>query len=148
MTAGFIEAAHKLRRDSLKIAAAALAAATEADPTIKERYGEVGLRRLLHDGEILIERLAMCLASDNPRWLGEFAKWVAPIYRRRGVTLLDLAALCAGIQKTIEPDLSPGELASAARALAEATTIFRRDSRLAGDRHKRNSLWKWMYRGV
>src|SRR5664280_3892101 len=92
MTAGFTEAAEKLRRDSLKIAACALVAATEADPTIKERYSDVGLRRLVRDSEILTERLAMCLASDNPRWLGGFAAWVAPIYRRRGVTLLDLAA--------------------------------------------------------
>jgi len=148
MTAGFTEAAEKLRRDSLKIAARALVAATEADPTIKERYSDVGLRRLVRDSEVLTERLAMCLASDNPRWLGGFAEWVAPIYRRRGVTLLDVAALCSGIREAIEPDLSADELDSATRALEAATTVFRRNSRLAGDRHKRNALWKWMYRGV
>ena len=148
MTAGFTEAAEKLRRDSLKIAARALVAATEADPTIKERYSDVGLRRLVRDSEVLTERLAMCLASDNPRWLGGFAEWVGPIYRRRGVTLLDLAALCSGIREAIEPDLSADELGSAARALEAATTVFRRNSRLAGDRHKRSALWKWMYRGV
>jgi hypothetical protein len=148
MTAGFTEAAEKLRRDSLKIAARALVAATEADPTIKERYSDVGLRRLVRDSEVLTERLAMCLASDNPRWLGGFAEWVGPIYRRRGVTLLDLAALCSGIREAIEPDLSADELGSAARALEAATTVFRRNSRLAGDRHKRSALWNWMYRGV
>ncbi len=148
MTAGFAEAAENVRRDSIRIAARALVAAAEADPTIKERYDELGQRRLLRDSEILVERLAMCLASDNPRWLGGFAEWVAPIYRRRGVTLLDLAALCSGIREAIEPDLSADELSSAARALEAATTVFRRNSRLAGDRHKRNALWKWMYRGV
>lgn len=148
MTAGFTEAAEKLRRDSLKIAARALVAATEADPTIKERYSDVGLRRLVRDSEVLTERLAMCLASDNPRWLGGFAEWVAPIYRRRGVTLLDVAALCSGIREAIEPDLSADELDSATRALDAATTVFRRNSRLAGDRHKRSALWNWMYRGV
>ena len=148
MTAGFTDAAEKVRRDSLKIAARALMAATEADPTMKERYSDVGLRRLLRDSEVLTERLAMCLASDNPRWLGGFAEWVAPIYRRRGVTLLDLAALCSGIREAIEPDLSADELGSATRALDAATTVFRHDSRLAGDRHKRSALWKWMYRGV
>lgn len=148
MAAGFTEAAEKVRRDSLKIAARALVAAAEADPTIKERYDELGQRRLLRDSEILIERLAMCLASDNPRWLGGFAEWVAPIYRRRGVTLLDLAALCSGIREAIEPDLSADELGSAERALEAATAVFRRNSRLAGDRHKRSALWKWMYRGV
>jgi len=29
-----------------------------------------------------------------------------------------------------------------------AVAVLRRNSRLAGDRHKRNALWKWMYRGV
>ena len=148
MTAGFTEAADKLHRDSLNIAGRALIAATEADATIKERYSEVELRRLRRDSEVLTERLAMCLASDDPRWLGEFAAWSAPIYRRRGVTLLDLAALCAGIHRVIEPDLNADELGSAGRALDAAITVFRRDSRLAGDRHKRNALWKWMYRGV
>jgi hypothetical protein len=148
MTAGFTEAADKLRRDSLNIAGRALIAATEADATIKERYSEVELRRLRRDSEVLTERLAMCLASDDPRWLGEFAAWSAPIYRRRGVTLLDLAALCAGIHRVIEPDLNADELGSAGRALDAAITVFRRDSRLAGDRRKRNALWKWMYRGV
>ena len=148
MTAGYTEAAEKVRRDSLKIAARALVVAAEADPTIKERYSDVGLRRLVRDSEVLTERLAMCLASDNPRWLGGFAEWVGPIYRRRGVTLLDLAALCSGIREAIEPDLSADELGSATRALEAATTVFRRNSRLAGDRHKRSALWKWMYRGV
>jgi hypothetical protein len=148
MTAGYTEAAEKVRRDSLKIAARALVVAAEADPTIKERYSDVGLRRLVRDSEVLTERLAMCLASDNPRWLGGFAEWVGPIYRRRGVTLLDLAALCSGIREAIEPDLSADELGSATRALEAATTVFRRNSRLAGDRHKRSALWNWMYRGV
>lgn len=148
MTAGFTEAAERLRRDLPNTAGRALIAATEADATIKERYSEVELRRLLRDSEVLTERLAMCLASDDPRWLGEFAAWSAPIYRRRGVTLLDLTALCAGIRRVIEPDLSADELDSAGRALDAATAVFRRDSRLGGDRHKRNALWKWMYRGV
>jgi hypothetical protein len=148
MASGFPAAAEKLRRDAVKIAVSALEAATRADPTIPGRYSEVGRRRLLRDGDVLVERLAMCLASDDKRWLEGFAEWVAPIYRRRGVTLLDLAALCSGIRESIEPDLSADELASARRALDAATTVFRRNSRLGGDRHKRNSLWKWMYRGV
>jgi hypothetical protein len=148
MTTGFPVAAEKLRRDALKIAVGALEVATRADPTIPGRYSDVGRRRLLRDGEVFVERLAMCLASDNPRWLGGFAEWIAPIYRRRGVTLLDLAALCAGIQEVIAPDLSVDEQASTARALDAAVIVLRRNSRIAGDRHKRNALWKWMYRGV
>ncbi len=148
MTAGFAEAAGKLRRETASIAVRALEAAVETDPTIKTRYDEVGLRRLLRDAELIVERLAMCLGSDNPRWLIEYAEWIAPLYRRRGVSLLDLCALGDGIKKSVAADLGPDERSAAERWLEEATTILKRNSRLAGDRHKRNALWKWMYRGV
>ena len=148
MRAGFPEAAEKLRRETARFAALALENAVEKDPTIETRYDEVGLRHLLRDGELLIERLALCLGSDNPRWLVEYAEWIAPIYRRRGVSLLDMCALADGVRRAAPADLGPDERASAERALDAATAIWKRNSRLAGDRHKRNALWKWMYRGV
>jgi hypothetical protein len=148
MRAGYLSAAEKLRSSTSLVAARALEAAAKADPTITERYDETGLRRLLRDGELLVERLAMCLASGNPRWLVEFAEWVAPIYRRRGTSLLDLAALCDGLKAAAAAHLAAEELAAAVTSLDAATAVLRRNSRLAGDRHKRNALWKWMYRGV
>ncbi|MGD0122606.1 MAG: hypothetical protein ABSC46_08605 [Candidatus Limnocylindrales bacterium] len=147
-TAGYPAAAEKIRSNMLKISAGALEAAVKADPTIRARYDEAALRRLLRDGELLVERLSMCLGSDTVRWLSEYAEWIGPIYRRRGVPLGDLSALCAGIRETVEPMLSPAEHEVATRALEAATAIFKRNGRIAGDRHKRNALWKWMYRGV
>jgi hypothetical protein len=148
MRAGFPEAAEKLRRETALFATRALEDAIEKDPTIETRYDEVGLRHLLRDGELLIERLALCVGSDNPRWLVEYAEWIAPIYRRRGVSLLDICAIADGIRRAAPADLGPDERASAERALDAANAIWKRNSRLAGDRHKRNALWKWMYRGV
>jgi hypothetical protein len=148
MRAGFPEAAAKVRRDQARLAERALEDAVEKDPTIETRYDEVGLRHLLRDAELLIERLALCLDSDDPRWLVEYAEWIAPIYRRRGVSLLDVRALADGIRKAAPADLGADERASAERSLDAATAIWKRNSRLAGDRHKRNALWKWMYRGV
>jgi hypothetical protein len=148
MTAGFPDVAAKLRRETVQIAVRALEAAVEKDPTIQTRYDGVGLRRLLRDTELLVERLAMCLGSDNPRWLVEYAEWIAPIYRRRGVSLLDICALGDGIRGTIAADLGEDERATAELSLEAATAVWKRNSRLAGDRHKRNALWKWMYRGV
>jgi hypothetical protein len=148
MQAGYVAGAEQLRSSVSLVAARALEAAVKADPTITERYDETGLRRLLRDGELLVERLAMCLASGNPRWLVEFAEWVAPIYRRRGTSLLDLAALCDGLKAAAAAHLSAEELAAARASLEAATAVLRRNSRLAGDRHKRNALWKWMYKGV
>ena len=148
MRAGHPAAAERVRSSAALVAAKGLEAAAKADPTLLERNDETGLRRLLRDGELLAERLAMCLASGNSRWLVEFAEWVAPIYRRRGVSLLDLAALCDGIGTAASSLLDADEQASALVSLAGATAVLRRNSRLAGDRHKRNALWKWMYRGV
>jgi hypothetical protein len=148
MTAGFPAGAEKLRTSGPLLAARALEAVAAKDPTLTERHDEMAMRRLLRDGELVVERLAMCLASRNPRWLVEFAEWVSPIYRRRGTSLLDLAALCDGVKTAAAPHLSAEELAAAAAAIDAANAILRRNSRLGGDRHKRNALWNWMYRGV
>ena len=148
MKSGFSGAAGRVRRDSSGIAARGLEAAVQADPTLRARYDDTGLRHLLRDGELLVERLAMCLGSDDVRWLAQYAEWVGPSYRRRQVPLADLATLCAGIREAIAPDLTEDELACADRALDAAAVVLQRNGRVAGDRHKRRAIFKWMYRGV
>ena len=148
MTAGFPAAADALRRDKAALAAGALEAAIDADPEFKARFDEAGLRHLHHDAEVLIERLAMCVAGNDRRWLAEYAEWVGPIFRRRGVAQSDLAALCEGLRKTVAPRLGHDELAVTDRSLDAAIAVFGKNGRLAGDSHKRNALLKWLYRGV
>jgi hypothetical protein len=145
---GFPAAADAIRRDALKLSAAALESAVETDPEIRARYNEVALRKLLRDGELLVDRLATCVASGETRWLTEYAEWIAPIYRRRGVPLGDLSLICAGIRLGIEPTLGPDELALASRALDAAIVSFGKNARIGGDGHKRNALLKWLYKGV
>jgi hypothetical protein len=146
--AGNPAVADAIRADALKLSAAALEAAVEADPTIRTRYDEAALRRLLRDGELLVDRLATCVASGDDRWLTEYAEWICPIYRRRGVPLGDLGAICAGIRNNVAAQLGPDDLAVATRSLDAAIAILGRTSRLGGDGHKRNALWKWLYKGV
>jgi hypothetical protein len=147
MLAGFPLAAEELRRDEALIAARALEVAMDWDASIATRYNERARRSLLHDAELLSERLAMCISGNDPRWLAEYAEWIGPIYRRRGVPLADLAALCEGI-RVATTRLEPGEAAARDRALDAAIAVFRNNGRLAGDRHKRNALLRWLYRGV
>ena len=147
-TAGFPDAAEKVRAAAATIAANALEAAVKADPTIRTRYDQVALRRLLRDGELLADRLATCLASGRDKYLTDYAEWIGPICRRRGLSLGDLAAVCAGMREGLEPQLNPDELAAATRSLEAAAAVFKRNGRLAGDSHQRNALLKWMYRGV
>jgi hypothetical protein len=148
VTAGHTAAAEKIRSNALRLSAGALETALITDPTIGTRNDETGLRRLLRDAELLVDRLAICVASGEDRWLIEYAEWIGPIYRRRGVPLADLGAVCAGIRDTVGPQLNPDELAVATRSLDAAIAVFTRNGRLAGDTHKRNALWKWLYRGV
>jgi hypothetical protein len=148
MTAGFRGAAGRVRGDKAGIAARGLEEAVAIDPSLRKRYDDPALRRLLRDGELLVERLAMSLGSDDVRWIAEYAEWIGPLYRRRHVPLRDLATLCAGIRAALAGDLNEAELASADRALDAAQLVLRRNGRVAGDQHKRRAIFKWMYRGV
>ncbi len=148
MTSGYPAAAATVRRDAARVSAGALTAAAKTDPTLRSRYDAAGLRLLARDAELLVERLAMCLGGGGVRWLTDYAEWIGPIERRRGVVLGDLAAICAGMVEALEPSLGADELAAARRALDAAANVFRRNGRVAGDRHKRNAFLKWMYKGV
>ncbi len=148
MGSGFSGAARRVRRDKTGIAARGLEAAVKADPTLRKRYDDLGLRHLLRDGELLVERLAMCLGNDDVRWIAQYAEWIGPTYRRRGVPLADLATVCAGVREVMAPDLTSDELACADRALDAAQVVLQRNGRVAGDQHKRRAIFKWMYRGV
>ena len=130
MTAGFPAAADALRRDRAAIAADALVAAVAADPELQLRFDDAGLRQLLHDSEVLIDRLAMCVASDDPRPMAEYAEWIGPIFRRRGVSLWDVVALCEGIRETATPRLGDEEAAAMGRALDAAVEVLRKNGRL------------------
>jgi hypothetical protein len=148
MAAAFPAAARKISEGAPWIAARALESAVEADETLRKRFDETGLRRLLRDAEILIERLAMCVGSGEDRFLVDHAESMKPVYRRRGTSLRDLAAICTAIGHVLETELGQEERSLAERCLGEAIVILRADSRLAGDSHSRNALWDWMYRGV
>ena len=148
LTAGFPAAAAALRRNRSAIAAAALQAVVAHEPEFADRFDQVGLRQLLADAEVLIDRLAISVASNDPRPMAEYAEWIDPIFRRRRVSLWDLAALCAAIRDTAAPRLDEAAAASLTRALNAAIEVLRKNGRLGGDTHKRDALLQWLYRGV
>jgi len=141
-------AAALLRREADRFSAGALKAAIEADPTLRSRYDRAALELLLHDAELLVERLAICLGAGDDRMLTDYAEWIGPIERRRGIVLSDVATLCAGLATALESHLDGDSLEAARHALGAAATVLRRNGRLAGDRHGRRAFFKWLYRGV
>ena len=146
-TAGLPEAAARIRLSSERLAARALRVAMDADPTIEARYDEAGLRHLLHDAELLVERVALSVATAQPESAREYAEYTAPVYRRRRTPMDDLVALCEGLRAAFPSVLAPNELGPASEALDAMIAAYRWHRRLAGDARKRNAFIQFIYKG-
>jgi hypothetical protein len=147
MRAGFPDAAERVRARRERLGARALEVALQRDPTLRERAGESGLRALLRDSEVFLERIARALASGDPGQAREWADWVAPVYRRRKVPMDDLVTLCEGLRSALAAVLAPAEQAAADVALDQAIETFRRYRRIAGDARKRSRILTALYKG-
>ena len=148
LTRGYADGARRLRSATPRLAVRALEVALELDPTMRDRLGELGLRKLLRDTETLIDRVALAVATNEPRFAGEWAEMVAPTYRRRRVPMDDLIGLGEGIRAAASSVLGPEEMRSADAAIDEAIRLFRWHRRLAGDARKRNPIIAFLYKGA
>lgn len=148
MASGFPAATERLRRAQSRLGARALEVALDRDPTMQERHGELGLRKLLRDTETLVDRLGLAVASNDPLAVAAWAEWVVPIYRRRRVPMDDLILLCDGLRLAMPAVLAPDERTIAEASLDEAVRVFRWHRRLAGDARKRNRLLALLYKGA
>ena len=142
------DAAVRLRREHERLGIRALEIAVERDPSMRERHGELGLRRLLRDTEGLIDRLSIAVASGDRMAVANWADWVSIVYRRRAVPMDDLVHLCEGMRAAAASVLAPAEREVADAALDEAVKVFRWNRRLAGDARKRNKLLSFIYKGA
>ena len=146
-TAGFVDAAARIRTNRERLAARALRVAMDSDPTIEERFDEVGLRLLLRDAELLAERVALSIETGQPDLAREYAEWTAPVYRRRRTPMDDLISLCEGLRTAFPTVLAPAELASATEALDAAIGAYRWHRRIAGDARRKNAFLQFLYKG-
>lgn len=148
LVAGFPDAADRLRSSRARIAARAIEVAVDADPTFRTRYDEPGLRNFLRDAEVFTDRLALCVAGDDPHWLREFADQTATVFRRRKVAMDDVVRILEGLRAGARSLLSEDEMVPADHALDAAVTVFREYRRLAGDARKRNRIAAALYKGA
>ena len=148
LQAGFPDAATRLRADRARLAVRALEVAVDADPTLRIRLDDTGLRNLLRDAEVLVDRLAQCVAGDDPHWLREFADQSAPVFRRREVPMDDVIGLCEGLRGGARGVLSEEEMAPATRALDEAVAVYRWYRQLRGDAREWNRVSSAIYKGI
>ena len=147
-TAGLPGAAARIDAARARLAGRALEVAMAADPTIAERYDEIGLRRLLRDAETLLEQVAVSIGSGDPAPVRSFADWVAPVYRRRSVPMDDLIGISEGLRAAVATVLAGPEIASLDEAIDAAIEQFRWNRRIAGDARKRNRILQAIYKGA
>ena len=146
-TVGLPDAAARIRAARERLAAQALRVAMDADPTIERRHDEAAIRHLLRDATLLIERVALSLATADVAAVREYAEWTAPLYRRRAVPMDDIIGLCEGLRVTFPSVLAPGEMPAASSALDAAIKVYRWHRRLAGDARRKNALLQLLYKG-
>jgi len=148
LSAGFPDAAARIRAHCAALGVRALEIAVDGDPSIRTRYDDLGLRKLLRDTEAFVERLALCVAGNDPHWLKEFADQSATIFRRRKVPMDDVILLCEGLRAATRGLLSTDEMVPADAALDEAVKVFRWYRQLGGDARKRNPIIAAIYKGA
>jgi hypothetical protein len=141
-------AAARLRAARARLGARALEVAIEHDATFRDRYDELGLRKLLRDTEPMVERLAYALDYGDPDGLAAWADWVVPVYRRKRVPMDDVIGLCEGLRRASASVLTPAERPAADIAIDKAIFVLRWHRRLAGDARKRNRLLQAIYKGA
>jgi hypothetical protein len=146
--AGFPEAAARLRASHERLGARAMEIAIERDPTFDVRHDELGLRHLLRDTETFIERIALCIAENDPAPAREFADQVVPLYRRRRVPMDDLMLLWEGLRAAMAASVAAPETPPMHAAIDAGIAQFRWNRRLAGDARKRNRLLQLLYKGA
>ncbi len=118
------------------------------DPTFRDRHDETGLRSLLRDTEVHVDRLALCVAGNDPHWLKEFADQTATVFRRRGVAMDDVVRLMEGLRGSARGVLSAEEMVPADAALDAAARTYAWYRRLSGDARKRNPIVDKIYKGI
>jgi hypothetical protein len=147
-TAGLPPAAARVNAARERLAARALEIAIDRDPTIRERYDEIGLRRLLRDTAVLIDRVVDTLADGNPERARVFAEAVPPMYRRRKVPMDDVINLAESIRTAIGALLPVADVGLVDAAVEAMIDRFRWHRRIAGDARKRNRLLAAIYKGA
>jgi hypothetical protein len=146
--AGFPDGAARIRALHAALASRALEIAIDADPSLRTRYDDGGLRNLLRDAEVFVERLALCVAADDPYFLEHFADQTSTVFRRRRVAMGDLMAMLEGMRSAARGVLSPAEQAAADRGIDAAIAVFDWHRQIAGDARTKNRILQALYKGI
>jgi hypothetical protein len=138
-------AAARLREDPAAVSLRAVEAALARDSGLRARYPEPMSRLLVRDGERHVEQLARALETGEDALAVEYASWIVPVMRRRGIPMKDLGTLFLGLGDAARPIVGPETAVETDRLVAAMVAALDRPRHLPGDR-PRNRLaslvWK------
>jgi hypothetical protein len=146
-TAGHPEAAARLRLASGRLAAVALESTLQHDPSFQARHDGRELQRFLRDYGRHVEQLARALETGQARFVVQYAEWLVPVYRHRGVSMRDAMALLDGMAIAASSVLSADDGALVLALVTQWEARLRHHQRLAGD-HAGNSLLRFFWKGA
>lgn len=146
-TAGGAAIAQRLRLERGRLPALALQSATRIDPSLRQRYDELALRRFLRDYEGHLEQLARALEGGEERHVIMYGEWLVPLYRRRGVRMNDVVSLMRGLEDaaiSVVPGVDAGPIRDLMAAWVDR---LRHHRRLPGD-HAGNATARFIWKGA
>ena len=86
-TAGFPSVVAPLTAQWEQLAGRAIVAAVERNPELRDRVGDIGLRHLMRDAQVVLEKLAESVASGSITPLKSFTEHGTPTWRRRRISI-------------------------------------------------------------
>ncbi len=131
-----------------RLAARALEIALDRDPTMRTRFDEMAVRKLLRDTVTIVDRVVESVAAGDVEPARSFGEATPPAYRRRKVPMNDLILIANAVRSAIGATLPVGEMGEVDASLDAMIERFKWHGRIAGDARKRNRLLAAIYKGA
>jgi hypothetical protein len=141
-------AAARIEASRDRLAARALEIALDRDPTLRDRYDEIGLRRLLRDTAAFLDQVVAAIAAGDPGPARVFAEALPPAYRRRKVPMDDLVTLSEGVRGAVGATLAHSDMGLVDATIDAMIEVFRWHRRIAGDARRKSRLLQALYKGA
>lgn len=114
------------RKDELALAVTD--AVYAARPELRDRYGEIGVKRCREDMRYTIEHLAPAVALGEPPIFGAYVIWLIELLRARSIPDDDVRLSLVSLRQVLGERLPPNEFGEAARIIAAALASSFRNS--------------------
>ncbi|HET7031174.1 MAG TPA: hypothetical protein VFI34_11730 [Candidatus Limnocylindrales bacterium] len=147
-TSGLPPVAARVDAARERLAARALEIALDRDPTMRTRFDELAIRKLLRDTVTIVDRVVESIAARDVEPARSYGEATPPVYRRRKVPMNDLILIANAVRSAIGATLPVGEMGEVDAALDAMIDRFKWHGRIAGDARKRNRLLAAIYKGA